>query len=453
MRYLFALFFTLIVLSVQAAKSITLTCKISGQCPSDTIHLYQFYGTSFKKLFSTTRQKDSSFVFKLTLKEENTMYHIGFQENNLKPFWLGTEKAVTIEGNCDNIRALAIRSEFYGHYANVQNRLSAFKNEFGNLINEMRSSVYDTSQFNAVGRRMGELDLRRLNYIDSLKKANPFLSKVAALNTYISFQQNKGRYDSELNYFVNEYFSQVNFNDPDYNRLPQVYDVFNEYMQNLLSIQLPEDVQRGALDRYLNQMTPGSMTHRMALSAVVMRLMSGSNGNLPYYAEKYLAQFKKEDNPAFANMLERKIQTSKNLVIGGEAPDFVQNTPEGKQLNLHSLRGKVLLIDFWASWCGPCRRENPNVVKLYQQYKDKGFDILGVSLDQNKQSWIDAIAKDGLPWNHISDLAGWQNAAAQMYGVTSIPHTILLDKNGKILARNLRGQQLDNKLKELFGEN
>jgi thiol-disulfide isomerase/thioredoxin len=108
------------------------------------------------------------------------------------------------------------------------------------------------------------------------------------------------------------------------------------------------------------------------------------------------------------------------------------------------------LVDFWASWCGPCRKENPAVVAAYQKYKDKGFDILGVSMDDNKDKWLAAIAKDNLTWTHVSDLKGWQNAVGKMYSVTSIPFNLLLDKEGKILAKSLRGADLEAKLAEIF---
>ena len=114
------------------------------------------------------------------------------------------------------------------------------------------------------------------------------------------------------------------------------------------------------------------------------------------------------------------------------------------------MRGKVVLIDFWASWCGPCRKENPNVVNVYKKYKDQGFDILSVSLDSNKDRWMSAIEKDNMTWAHVSDLKGWKNEVAKTYGISSIPATILLDKEGKIIARNLRGPALEAKLKQVF---
>lgn len=141
---------------------------------------------------------------------------------------------------------------------------------------------------------------------------------------------------------------------------------------------------------------------------------------------------------------------NKKLNVGSEAPEILLNTPEGKSLALSSLRGKVVLIDFWASWCRPCRAENPNVVKMYAKYKDKGFEILGVSLDNTKQAWVNAIAQDQLTWNHVSDLKGWQSAVAPLYKVNSIPMTFLIDKEGKIIGKNLRGPALEQKLEELF---
>lgn len=129
--------------------------------------------------------------------------------------------------------------------------------------------------------------------------------------------------------------------------------------------------------------------------------------------------------------------------IGQPAPEIVLPTPDDKELALSSFKGKIVLVDFWASWCGPCRKEMPNVVKAYTKFKDKGFEIYGVSLDQDKGRWIEAIQKDGITWPQVSDLKYWDSYAAKLYAVEGIPYTVLLNKEGKIIAKNLRGAELE----------
>jgi len=144
------------------------------------------------------------------------------------------------------------------------------------------------------------------------------------------------------------------------------------------------------------------------------------------------------------------------IEIGNQAPDLDYQSPDGKSIKLSSLRGSYVLIDFWASWCGPCRMENPNVVRSYNEFKDKkfkdakgGFTIYNVSLDKNKDAWANAITKDGLTWkNHVSDLGGWESKAAQTYRVQSIPANFLINAEGIIVAKNLRGAALDAELKK-----
>lgn len=148
-----------------------------------------------------------------------------------------------------------------------------------------------------------------------------------------------------------------------------------------------------------------------------------------------------------------KAQNQGGVALNTQAPNIVLQNPNGDTIQLKDLQGNYVLLDFWASWCGPCRQENPNVVKLYKQYHDKGFQIFSVSLDTNKDQWIKAIKKDGLIWaNHGCDFGYWNSAPAQQYAVQSIPATFLLDKTGKVIAKNLRGKQLAEKLAELYPE-
>lgn len=145
--------------------------------------------------------------------------------------------------------------------------------------------------------------------------------------------------------------------------------------------------------------------------------------------------------------IAEQMDNLRKLAIGAEAPDFTLSSTEGGEVSLSSFRGNYVLLDFWAAWCRPCRMENPNIVEAYNKYNDKGFEVFGVSLDQNEESWKQAIQQDGLPWTQVRDV---KNEVSGVYNITSIPMNFLLDEEGRIIAKNLRGQALDAKLKELF---
>ncbi|UYQ95978.1 TlpA family protein disulfide reductase [Chitinophaga horti] len=138
------------------------------------------------------------------------------------------------------------------------------------------------------------------------------------------------------------------------------------------------------------------------------------------------------------------------IAVGTAAPEFSQTSTNGKPLALSGLRGKYVLIDFWASWCGPCRKVNPDLVKLYEQFKGNSFEILGVSLDSDDAKWKEAIQKDGLTWQHTSDLKGWKNDVAALYGIKAVPQNFLVDPSGKVIAKNLRIAQLEEELRKLL---
>jgi len=161
--------------------------------------------------------------------------------------------------------------------------------------------------------------------------------------------------------------------------------------------------------------------------------------------EKYPA------HPIVANLYKKESSPATSTSVGAMAPDLAFENPDGKIMKLSDLRGKVVLLDFWAAWCRPCRIENPNVVKAYKKYHEKGFEVYSVSLDRDRASWVKAIEADGLIWPyHVSDLGYWQSNAAKIYGISAIPATFLIGKDGRIIAKNLRGAALENALKELF---
>ncbi len=201
-------------------------------------------------------------------------------------------------------------------------------------------------------------------------------------------------------------------------------------------------------------------------TAAITAFISDKNASFltPYIIRNYLvwelgatqldSMLSKMDTSVYSapdyKYLAERVVVMKKVDIGQPAVDFALNDSTGNPIAISTFKGKYLLIDFWASWCGPCRRENPNVVKLYNDFKDKGFEIIGVSFDDNRDKWLNAIADDKLTWPHVSDLQGWGCAAGKLYAVNSIPATVLLNRDGVIVAKNLRGDALRKKLEELL---
>lgn len=165
--------------------------------------------------------------------------------------------------------------------------------------------------------------------------------------------------------------------------------------------------------------------------------------------ESIVINFEPEPGSVYLDALMDRVLVLKSVSVGMPFKDFSQANPNDSLISLSSVAGKgLLLVDFWASWCAPCRQENPNIVAVYKKYHSKGFDVFGVSLDTDKTKWIEAIAQDQLTWTHVSDLKGWANEAGKLYGVQAIPHSVLIDRNGIIVAKNLKGDELLKKVEE-----
>jgi peroxiredoxin len=191
---------------------------------------------------------------------------------------------------------------------------------------------------------------------------------------------------------------------------------------------------------------PGSMASLAAIQNLSM------DNDFQYFKQVVEALNGKADGNEFYESVKMQVQQQGKLAIGAPAPEIALPQPNGEVLKLSDLKGQYVLVDFWASWCGPCRKENPNVKRVYAKYHSKGFEILGVSLDKNSSAWLNAIQQDDLQWKHVSDLKYWQSEVVPEYQIKGIPLTYLVDPEGNIAAKNMRGASLDQKLAEIFGE-
>lgn len=230
----------------------------------------------------------------------------------------------------------------------------------------------------------------------------------------------------------------------DYNAAQQAGD-----MNRMTAIQ--QEFQ-GLNTQYVNDMKNFMKAHPKSHMSAFILGNDLNNENIA--AEQVIEALGYLDNSLASNSFvaatNKKVNAIRGTMVGYPANNFSQNTPDGKPVKLSDYKGQYVLIDFWASWCRPCRMENPNVVSAYQRYKNKGFTVLGVSMDSNKDLWTQAIKADNLTWQHVSDLKGWGNEVGILYGVKGIPQNFLVDKEGKIVAKNLRGPELDEKLAEII---
>lgn len=250
-------------------------------------------------------------------------------------------------------------------------------------------------------------------------------------------------------------------------KLKQLLKVNNKYMQLVQAIegkyaQYGDNIPPVAVQEQIRGEYDSIMKAReVEMQQTAMQL---ENSLVPYFATNYLmpqanfdflkqvdakyyAEFSKSK---YAQELHKRIEVLGKTAIGSVAPDVVLQDPFGKTISLSSLRGKTVLVDFWASWCRPCREESPNLVKAYNKYKTRGFEVFSVSLDDNRDAWQKAINDDKLLWTHVSDLMKWNSSVVNLYNIESIPFTVLIDADGKIIAKNLRGKALDEKLAEIL---
>lgn len=448
MRLLSTLLFVLFTLAL-SAQTTTQVNVVAPGCK--TMYLYAFNGTSFSQTGKFAAAEDGSWT--LTEQFDGPSFrYAGASPRDVFPFVAGADDQLTISGTCGKLRNATVSdSPINTRYAELKKTFQKHNTTFSVTMRAYNKALKTGDETTIAEEKatLAKLDTEKKELLESLKKNYPVLGRVVTMNTYLSYvADNNDRFANELDYFVNTYFQFVDFEDEGYGDLPWTYEG-NRNFARTLAAAVPGDQLATIMMQVYDRWPAGSRAQFFAMSGGFASLAEKKHAAAIPVADAITERFK-ANYPTEVAALEKQAAGLRTFSIGAEAPDFEGPTPEGETISLSSLRGKVVLIDFWASWCGPCRKENPNVVKLYDKYKDQGFEILGVSLDKTQSRWEQAIEADKLTWLHISDLQGWKSKYARQYGVSSIPQTVLLDKDGKIMARNLRGGALAQKLKEVF---
>jgi thiol-disulfide isomerase/thioredoxin len=354
-----------------------------------------------------------------------------------------SNETITVKGDLETTGSVSVtnskENEVYFQYQqlnNIQNTTNTKLNQQAeSLKNQQLPAQEFESKMLAIQAKFDSSNVAYTSETNKLIANNPnlFISKVMGMFVSIDHQP------------ANQFFYNADLNDEELTHGDMLSSKITMYFQRYVSPDLNAWKQAST---ELLQRFPAPKQNREILYLTLIDIFT------PYDADftRDLCEAYHKEYPTSYYAKKALAKAPKGSIrIGEEAPNISLTSPDGKVISLKSLRGKVVLIDFWASWCGPCRMENPNVVKAYNTYKDKGFTVFSVSLDENAEKWKAAIAKDGLIWpNHVSDLKGWKSSAASTYNVKGIPMTLLINENGFVVAQNLRGPALEQKLQELL---
>lgn len=418
------------------SQSVTVKGKLDNLSESQKIYIFKLFGPQLQ-LFDSVKVKNNTFSFVYPQGLPRGFYKIGLDTKNNFPIVLGKEN-INLTGSLK--QPLEIKYEQSKENAVFQkfarfNQLMQQQNQA--LITEARqlgpsNSAADLQSI--MQQKFDSLKNAQQNFYKSLHDNYPdlFMGKISKL-----FVNQPGQ--NEENFFSEEELTDIEFTNGDM-LLGKIYRYYQLYAG--------QNVEKWLLigDRLIAKTEPKSKHREVIYLSLVNLFASGAPENLWDITSKYGAEFPNSRHYQYL----RSLLPPPPLKIGDIAPEISLPDENGKMRTLSSLKGNYVLVDFWASWCGPCRKENPNVVNAYNKYKNHSFTVLGVSLDKSKDKWLEAIQKDQLNWAHISDLKGWKSVGAASYQVRSIPASFLVDPQGKIVAKNLRGAALESTLEKLL---
>jgi len=424
------------------------TDLISGQFSntgtSKYIYLTQLFGSK-TEIVDSVKHTNGSFHFQKSASFKRGFYRLSAQaKGNVVTLVLG-EPDLTIKGDLGPNGNFSIEHSTENSIYKAYQQLNDSQNKQATVLQkqaeDLKSKQLSEQDFktelNKIQIKYDSLSLSHSNGSKALLDQNPGLFITKVIFMFSGLDSTKST----------TFFSSVDLSDAEVCKGDMLPSKINVYFQRFVTPDL-NNWKQGAST--LLSLFPTGTDNKQILFLTLIDMFS------PYdqdFTRDLIVNYAKEYPKSNFAKIALANAPKGSLRIGDEAIDIALPSPGGKTISLKSLRGKVVLLDFWASWCGPCRQENPNLVNAYNHYKDKGFTVFSVSLDENADKWKAAIAKDGLVWaNHVSDLKGWKSKAAELYNVKGIPMTFLLDKKGVIVATNLRGEALQQKLQELLKE-